>query len=264
MSTKEMMPAVFFGHGNPMNALLDNDYTRGWAAFGRALPRPRAVLCVSAHWYLPATLVTAMPQPQTIHDFGGFPRELYEIRYPAPGDPDLARRVQALLAPVPAGSDQRWGLDHGTWSVLRHVFPQADIPVVQLSIDGTQPAGFHYALGQKLAPLREEGILILGSGNLVHNLHAYAWGEHYVKPFDWAVRFENRARQLLLAGDHDPLIHYETLGPDAMLSAPTPDHYLPLLYVIALQRAGEQVRFPVEGFDGGSVSMLAVHIAHVD
>jgi 4,5-DOPA dioxygenase extradiol len=256
----KLMPAIFLGHGNPMNALLDNDYTRGWAALGAEIPHPRAVLCISAHWYLPATSVTAMPHPRTIHDFGGFPRELYEIQYPAAGDPDLALRVQAMLAPVPVAGDQRWGLDHGTWAVLRHVFPRADVPVVQLSIDETQPAGFHYALGKKLAPLREEGILIIGSGNLVHNLHAYAWGEHHVKPFDWAVRFENQVRQLLLAGDHDPLIDYETLGVDALLSIPTPDHYLPLLYVMALRRAGEQIRFPIEGFDGGSVSMLAVQI----
>jgi 4,5-DOPA dioxygenase extradiol len=253
-----LMPAVFVGHGNPMNALLDNDYTKGWAALGRELPRPRAVLCVSAHWYLPATLVTAMPSPRTIHDFGGFPRELYEVQYPAPGDPHLAQRVQALLAPIAVGADERWGLDHGTWSVLRHVFPQADVPIVQLSIDETQPAAFHYALGKKLAPLREEGILIVGSGNLVHNLHAYAWGRHRVQPFDWAVRFEQQARELLLAGDDGPLIEYETLGPDALLSVPTPDHYLPLLYVIALRRAGEGIHFPVEGFDGGSISMLAV------
>jgi 4,5-DOPA dioxygenase extradiol len=158
------------------------------------------------------------------------------------------------------GLDQRWGLDHGTWSVLCHVFPQADVPVLQLSIDGTQPAAFHYETGRRLAPLRDEGILVIGSGNLVHNLHAYSWGGRPVEPFDWAVRFERQARELLLAGDDGPLIAYETLGHDAMLSAPTPDHYLPLLYVLALRRQGEQVRFPVEGFDGGSISMLAVRV----
>jgi len=260
MNMAKPMPTIFFGHGNPMNALLSNKYTEGWAAIGRELLRPRAVLCVSAHWYLPGTLVTAMASPPTIHDFGGFPRALYEVQYPAPGDRDLAHRVQALLAPIPVKPDKRWGLDHGTWSVLRHVFPEADVPVVQLSIDATQPAAFHFALGKKLAPLREEGILIIGSGNLVHNLHAYAWGEHDVKPFDWAVRFEKQTRELLLTGNDGPLIDYETLGPDALLSAPTPDHYLPLLYVIALRRAAEQIRFPVEGFDGGSISMLAVQV----
>ncbi len=254
------MPAIFFGHGNPMNALLNNDYTKGWAAIGAEIPRPKAVLCLSAHWYLPTTLVTAMPSPRTIHDFGGFPLELYEIKYPAPGDPDLADRVQALLAPISVGRDERWGLDHGTWSVLRHVFPEADVPVVQLSIDKTRPPAWHYEIGKQLGPLRDEGILIIGSGNLVHNLHAYAWGQHSVEPFDWAVRFEKQARELLFAGEDGPLIEYEQLGRDAILSAPTPDHYLPLLYVIALRRKGEPIGFPVEGFDGGSISMLTVQI----
>ena len=254
------MPAIFFGHGNPMNALLNNDYTKGWAAIGTKIPPPKAVLCVSAHWYLPATLVTAMASPPTIHDFGGFPRELYEVQYPAPGDPDLAHRVQTLLAPISVDRDERWGLDHGTWSVLRHVFPEAAVPVVQLSIDETQPAVFHYEIGKRLELLRDEGVLIIGSGNLVHNLHAYAWGQHHIEPFDWAVRFEKKARELLLAGEDGPLIEYEDLGRDAILSAPTPDHYLPLLYVIALRREGEPIRFPVEGFDGGSISMLTVQI----
>jgi len=254
------MPAIFFGHGNPMNTLLNNDYTRGWAAIGAEIPPPKAVLCMSAHWYLPSSLVTAMPFPPTIHDFGGFPRELYEVKYPAPGDPDLAGRVQALLAPVSVRLDEQWGLDHGTWSVLRHVFPEADVPVVQLSIDERQPAAFHYRIGRQLAPLRDEGILIIGSGNLVHNLHTYAWGQRRVEPFDWAVRFEKQVRELLLAGEDGPLIEYEKLGRDAILSAPTPDHYLPLMYIIALRRQGEPVRFPVEGFDGGSISMLAVQV----
>lgn len=254
------MPAIFFGHGNPMNALAHNAWTEGWAAIGKEISRPRAVLCVSAHWYLPATLVTAMPAPRTIHDFGGFPRQLYEIKYPAPGDPELAHRVQSILAPLSVELDERWGLDHGTWSVLCHVFPEADVPVIQLSIDETQPAEFHYKIAKRLAVLRDEGVLIAGSGNLVHNLHAYAWGRHDIAAFDWAVSFEARARKLLLAGHHEPLIAYETLGSDAALSVPTPDHYLPLLYVIAQQREGDEVSFPVEGFDGGSVSMLTVRI----
>ncbi|HTY45087.1 MAG TPA: 4,5-DOPA dioxygenase extradiol [Patescibacteria group bacterium] len=254
----KLMPAIFFGHGNPMNAVLDNAYARAWKAIGGKLPKPKAVLCVSAHWYLPATLVTAMRSPRTIHDFGGFPRELFAVQYPAPGDPALARRVQALLAPVFVGPDMRWGLDHGSWSVLSRVFPKADIPVVQLSIDESQPPEFHYAIGKKLAPLRNEGVLIIGSGNLVHNLHAYAWGERQVKPFDWALRFERQARKLLISGQDSRLIEYEKLGNDAALSAPTPDHYLPLLYIIALRRKNERISFPVEGFDGGSISMLAV------
>ena len=254
------MPAIFFGHGNPMNALLRNDYTAGWANVGKIIPRPKAILCVSAHWYLPATLVTAMSAPRTIHDFGGFPRELFEFQYPAPGEPDLAERVLDLLAPVSAGLDNRWGLDHGTWSVLSHVFPEADVPVVQLSIDETQAARFHYELGKKLAPLRDEGVLIVGSGNLVHNLHAYAWGKADIPPIDWAVKFERLARECVSSGNHEPLIDYESLGREAKLSVPTPDHYLPLLYILALQKEGEPVGFPVEGFDGGSISMLSIQI----
>ena len=256
----EPMPAVFIGHGNPMNALLDNAFTRGWSAIGRDVPQPVAVLSVSAHWYISGTSVTAMPAPRTIHDFGGFPPELYRVNYPAPGDPALADRVRGLLAPMSVNPDGDWGLDHGSWTVLRHVFPHADIPVVQLSIDERQPAEYHYEVGKRLSPLRDEGVLIVGSGNLVHNLHAYAWGRRGTEPFDWAVRFEAKARELLLAGSDDPLIAYETLGPDAVLSIPTPDHYLPLLYVIALRRGGDPVRFPVEGVDGGSVSMLTVRI----
>ena len=252
------MPAIFFGHGNPMNALAHNAWTDGWNAIGKSIPRPRAVLSVSAHWYLPATLVTASPEPRTIHDFGGFPPQLYEIKYPAPGDAELASRIQELLAPISVGFDKQWGLDHGTWSVLVHVFPESDVPVLQLSIDETQPAKFHYETAKKLSGLRDEGVLILGSGNVVHNLHAYSWGRRQIQAFDWAVRFEGRAREMLLAADHEPLIAYETLGRDAALSIPTPEHYLPLLYVIAQQSEGEEVSFPVEGFDGGSVSMLSV------
>jgi len=252
------MPAIFFGHGNPLNAIQQNQFTAGWANIGKSIPRPKAILCISAHWYLPGTAVTAMPSPRTIHDFGGFPRELYEVQYPAPGSTALASRVRELLAPVNVELDQSWGLDHGTWSVLCHVFPEADVPVVQLSIDETREPEFHYALGKALSPLRDEGVLVCGSGNLVHNLHTYAWGRHEVEPFDWAVRFETLARDLLLKDNEQPLVTYEALGRDALLSAPTPDHYLPLVYILGLRRPGETVTFPVEGFDGGSISMLTV------
>jgi len=251
-------PAIFFGHGNPMNAIESNAYTKAWRTIGERMPRPKAIVCVSAHWYLPGTFVTAMEHPRTIHDFGGFPRPLYAVRYPAPGDQDLAARIQTLLAPAVVEADEHWGFDHGTWSVLCHVVPDAAVPVVQLSIDEMQPADFHYDIGKRLAPLRDEGILIMGSGNLIHNLHAYAWGGHPVEPFDWALRFEKQARALLIDGDHEPLINYETLGRDAMLSAPTPDHYLPLLYVMGASAKDDAVTFPVEGIDGGSVSMLTV------
>jgi 4,5-DOPA dioxygenase extradiol len=256
----KLMPAIFLGHGNPMNAISQNAYTNGWAAIGRMIPRPKAILSVSAHWYLPATAVTANLEPETIHDFGGFPQELYEVEYNAPGSPDLAREVKNLLAPVAVKMDKSWGLDHGTWSVLKHVFPNADIPVVQLSINEIKSAQFHYDLGKKLAQLREEGILIIGSGDIVHNLHTYAWGQDAVGPYDWATRFETQAREFLLSGEDGRLIEYEKLGRDAMLSIPTPDHYLPLLYVIATRQVGDKVSFPVEGIDGGSVSMLACQI----
>jgi 4,5-DOPA dioxygenase extradiol len=256
----QRLPSIFFGHGNPMNALDQNEYTQAWAAIAAGLPRPRAILSVSAHWYVPGTHVTASERPRTIHDFGGFPRELYEVQYPASGDPALASRVQELLAPLRVGRDDTWGLDHGTWSVLVHAYPNADIPVVQLAIDETQPPSFHYDVGRRLAPLRDESVLIVGSGNLVHNLHAFAWGRHSVNQFDWAVRFEKRARDLLDTRRHGPLIDYEELGHDALLSVPTPDHYLPLLYVIATQHDDEVVTYPVEGGDGGSISMLTVQV----
>ena len=256
----DLMPVIFVGHGNPMNALARNAWTEGWASIGKSIPHAKAVLSVSAHWYVSSTAVTGDRAPKTIHDFGGFPRKLYGIEYPAPGSPKLARRVSDLLGPVSAGLDKSWGLDHGTWAVLCHVFPKADVPVVQLSIDRTQPPEFHYEIGKRLAPLREEGVLVVGSGNIVHNLHAYAWGRQGISPFDWAVRFEKRARELLLEGDDASLVAYEKLGRDAMLSIPTPDHYLPLLYVLGARRSDEPIRFPVEGVDGGSVSMLAVRI----
>ncbi|HEX7295687.1 MAG TPA: 4,5-DOPA dioxygenase extradiol, partial [Pyrinomonadaceae bacterium] len=219
-----------------------------------------AILAVSAHWYIPGTFVTAMGWPRTIHDFGGFPAELYQVKYNAPGSPVLAARVKELLAPIAVGLDHSWGLDHGTWSVLVHIFPQADVPVVQLSIDETQPAEFHYELAQHLQPLRDEDVLIIGSGNLVHNLHAYAWGKHVAAPFDWAISFEEEVMSCLLAADHNPIIHYETLRRNALLAVPTPEHYLPLIYVIGLRKREDQVTFPVKGIDGGSVSMLSVQL----
>jgi 4,5-DOPA dioxygenase extradiol len=259
----ELLPAIFFGHGNPMNAVRNNAYTEGWSRTGRTIPRPRAILSISAHWFVPGTGVTVATSPRTIHDFGGFPEELYQVQYPAPGDAVLAGRVQTLLAPLEVRLDSAWGLDHGTWSVLRHVYPDADIPVVQLSIDRGKPASFHFEIGKRLASLREEGVLILGSGNLVHNLNAYAWGRSMPDPYDWAVRFETEAKAMMVAGEYKPLIDYETLGPEALLSIPTPDHYLPLLYVLATRQQGERIAFPIEGVDGGSISMLAVQVGSV-
>jgi 4,5-DOPA dioxygenase extradiol len=260
MTTPEPMPAIFLGHGNPMNAISENAYTQAWRRIGERTPKPRAVLAISAHWYVPATAVTISAAPRTIHDFGGFPRRLFEVQYPAPGDPELARRVAELLAPVPVRFDPSWGLDHGTWSVLKHVYPFADVPIVQLSIDESQPPAFHFEIGRKLAALRHEGVLIAGSGNLIHNLEAYAWGAHVPGPYDWALRFETEAKRLLVAGDHGRLVDYEKLGRDALLSVPTPDHYLPLLYVLGTRQGDEAVTFPVEGIDGGSISMLSVQL----
>jgi 4,5-DOPA dioxygenase extradiol len=256
-----MMPAVFVGHGNPMNALGRTAYAEAWARMAAALPRPAAILSVSAHWYLPGARVTADERPRTIHDFGGFPRALYEVRYPAPGSPALARRVKDLLAPAAAVElDDGWGLDHGTWSVLVHMFPDASVPVVQLGVDETLSAEEHLRLARRLRPLRDEGVLVLGSGNVVHNLHAYAWGRRVVEPYDWAVQFEAWLRERLSAHAFDDVAAYEARGRDAALSAPTPDHFLPLLYVVAQHEAAEPVSFPVEGFDGGSVSMLGVRV----
>lgn len=258
-------PAVFVGHGSPMNAVLRNRYTEAWNLMGAEIPRPGAVLCISAHWYTSGSALTINTAPETIHDFGGFPRELYQVRYPAPGDPELARRVRKLLAPIPAELSEEWGLDHGTWPVLRHVYPYADVPVVQLSIDATRAASFHYDIGRRLAPLREEGVLILGSGNIVHNLYAYARDgaeRSETKPLPWAADFENTTRELMLAGDYASLIDYPKLGRDALLSIPTPEHYLPLLYVLGAGSETDRrsIAFPLQGIDGGSVSMLAVQI----
>jgi 4,5-DOPA dioxygenase extradiol len=257
-TSSKPMPVLFVGHGNPMNIVRSNSWTDGWRALGESLPRPKAILAVSAHWYVHDLKVTAMAHPQTIYDFGGFPEELYEKKYPAPGDGLLAEKIRDMLALHGAGLDQEWGLDHGTWSVLYHMFPKADVPVVQLSIDRTRLPSFHYEIGRLLAPLRNEGVLILGSGNLVHNLRAYEWDRPDMGALDWALKFEEKAVGLLKSGKDTDLIDYPALGPEAKLAVPTPDHYLPLLYVLGAKRTDDAVSFPVDGFDGGSLSMLAI------
>ncbi len=249
------MPVVFFGHGSPMNTLARNRYTEAWRRLGASVPRPKAILCVSAHWYTHGTAVTAMERPETIHDFYGFPQALFDVQYPAPGDPALAARVGDLLAAIDVQLDQGWGLDHGAWSVLVHAFPDASIPVVQLSMDGGQPPRFHYDVGRRLAPLRDEGVLVVGSGNVVHNLRAIRRGAD-TSPYDWAVRFNERVRAALAARDHEALIEYEAGGADAALSIPTPEHYLPLLYVAALQAPDEEMSIAVDGIEMGSLGML--------
>jgi 4,5-DOPA dioxygenase extradiol len=251
-------PVLFFGHGTPMLTLTHNKYTNAWAEIGRKIAKPKEILCISAHWYVAGPAVIVSTAPPTIHDFGGFPQALFDIEYPAHGSPTLARRVQSLLAPINVQLTEKWGYDHGTWTVLRHVYPKADVPVVQLSIDGTKPASYHYEVGQRLARLREEGVLIIGSGNLVHNLPLYL--RDSPQAYDWATRFDATARDLLLAKEHLSLQRYERLGKDAALSIPTPDHYLPLLYVLGASEKKEPVQFPIEGVEGGSMSMRSVEI----
>lgn len=262
-------PALFIGHGTPMNTLLDNTYTQAWRDLGRALPEiPRAILAVSAHWYISGTAATAMPMPRTIHDFGGFPQELFDYRYPAEGDPGLAAEVQKLLAPTVVDLDQGWGLDHGAWSVLAHLFPQADVPVVQLSIDRSQPHAWHFDIGRRLAPLRDEGVLILGSGNVVHNLQMIdrtamrggESGESGATAYPWAVQFNAAMRSAIAAGDDASLVDWGKFGEAARLSVPTPEHYLPLLYVMGARARGEGVSFPADGIDLASISMLSVKL----
>ncbi len=256
--TVSRMPAIFFGHGSPMNTLERNRYTDAWRQLGALAGTPKAILAISAHWYTPGTAVTGMEQPKTIHDFYGFPQALFDVQYPAPGAPPLAARVRELLAPVDVGLDQSWGLDHGTWSVLKHAFPKADVPVVQLAIDATQPAAFHHALGAHLAPLRDEGVLIVGSGNVVHNLRLIGWGGGAA--YDWATRFNDYVRGAIATKQYDRLIDYHRAGPDARLAVPTPEHYLPLLYVLGAQRDDESVHVAIDGIEIRSIGMLSVWI----
>lgn len=256
MSTTPLMPAAFLGHGSPMNALERNRYTEAWRAFGASVPRPRAILAVSAHWHVGALAVTAMPRPRTIHDFYGFPQPLFDVQYPAPGLPELAEEVADVVAPDRVGADlDAWGLDHGTWSVLVHAFPQADIPVVQLSLDARKPLDWHLQLGAKLAPLRERGVLVVGSGNVVHNLRAIDWKQTDAG-FDWAQRFDTDAREIMLTRPHDaPSLASHR---DYRMAVPTDEHFLPLLYLAGLaSAAGKNTDVLVDGYAMGSLSMTS-------
>lgn len=252
-------PVAFIGHGSPMNTLEDNRYTRAWRAFGASIPRPRAVLVVSAHWYVGVTAVTAMPRPRTIHDFFGFPRELNAFQYPAPGAPDVAAEISEVVKPHWCGLDRdAWGLDHGTWSVLAHVFPDADVPVVQLSLNATKDDDYHLSLAAKLAPLRERGILVLGSGNVVHNLRLLDWSRRDAAS-DWAIRFDEAAREILTTRPDE--VGRLREHPDFQRAAPTPDHFLPLLYVAGLAAADNaRANVIVDGYFGGSLSMTSFSI----
>ncbi|CNE47738.1 4,5-DOPA dioxygenase extradiol [Yersinia nurmii] len=254
------MPALFLGHGSPMNVLEENIHTLAWRALGEAIPSPKAILAISAHWYTRGTAVTAMGKPRTIHDFGGFPQALFDTQYPAPGSPELAEQIQQLLKPVEVMADTgEWGLDHGAWGVLIKMYPDADIPVVQLSVDGTQPAAYHYELGRKLAVLREQGVLIVASGNVVHNLRMVNWqGE--ASPYPWAESFEQYVRDNLdYQGDNHPLVNFMD-HEGAALSNPTPEHFLPLLYILGTWDGKEAISLPTEGIEMGSLSMLSVRL----
>lgn len=251
------MPALFIGHGSPMNAIEQNEFSSGWLEAAQQLPKPRAILCVSAHWETRGVMVTAMENPKTIHDFYGFPRALFEKQYPAPGSLELAQQVGEMVKNTDVHPDSAWGLDHGTWSVLCRMYPAADIPVVQLSLDRTQDPDFHYELGRQLLTLRDEGVLILGSGNIVHNLRLIAFDS---APFDWAVSYDSQVKKWIVDGDHDSIIHYEKHGRPAELSVNSGEHYLPLLYVLAQQQKEEPVSFFNEKIFAGSLSMRCVKI----
>lgn len=256
-----LMPVLFVGHGSPMNGIEDNAASRTWEKLGQEIPVPKAVLVVSAHWYTKGTKITAMTAPPTIHDFGGFPKELFAVQYPAPGDPKLAVETKGLIHTVPVELDHEWGLDHGAWTILRRMYPKANIPVLQLSIDYSKGPQFHYDLARELAALRRKGVLILGSGNMVHNLRMVDWNMiHTDKGFDWAYQINDRFKQLITDKDHKALIQYEKLGREAQMAIPTPDHYLPLLYTLGLQTGRDRVSFFNDYATGGSLTMTSVRI----
>ncbi len=249
------MPVLFVGHGNPMNAIERNEFYRSWQELGRKLPKPKAVLCISAHWETRGVYVTATERPETIHDFYGFPKTLFDVQYPAPGNPQLAARVVQLVSTLKVRLDPGRGLDHGAWCVLIAMYPAADIPIVQLSLDTSQPGSFHYALARELAPLRDEGVLVMASGNMVHNLRLFSF--HDQKPAPWAAACDATLRERILARDHESLMKYDSLGPDARLAVPTPEHYFPLLYALALQEAAEPTSFFNERVQS-AISMTSV------
>ena len=256
------MPVLFIGHGSPMNGIEDNEFSRRWAQMGKEIPTPSAVLVVSAHWLTRGTHITAMPQPKTIHDFGGFPKPLYEVQYPAPGSPELAKATQQLIKKTEVGLDHDWGLDHGAWTIIRHMYPNANIPVLQLSIDYHQPPQYHYELAKELAALRRKGVLIVGSGNMVHNLRMVAWDRMNEPEFgyDWSIEMNTLFKKHITNGDHQALIDYEKLSKSAKLAIPTPDHYYPLLYALALQEKNEQPLFFNDKVLMGSITMTSVKI----
>lgn len=258
----EPMPVFFFGHGSPMNAIEENEFSKEWERIGRSVPRPNAILCISAHWLTRGTFVTAMEKPITIHDFGGFPEALFAVEYPAPGSPALAKETASLVQDISIGLDDDWGLDHGCWSVVKHLYPDADIPVIQMSIDYNQPAQYHYDLAKQLAVLRRKGILIIGSGNMVHNLGMVAWDKMNDPgfAFDWATEANNKMKKFITEYNHQPLIHYKEQGTAFDLAIPTPDHYFPMIYALALQDKEESLSFFNDKAVMGSLTMTSFRI----
>lgn len=261
-SNTEKMPVLFLGHGSPMNAIEENEFVTGFRTIGSQITKPNAILCISAHWETKGTYVTAMDKPKTIHDFGGFPKELYEVQYPAPGSPQLATQAKELVTKTTIGLDDKWGLDHGAWSVIKHLYPQADVPVIQLSLDRYQTPQYHYELAKELAALRDKGVLIIGSGNMVHNLGMVAWDKLQQPGFayDWAATASDKMKQSILTDDHQPLIDYNKQGKAFSLSIPTPEHFLPLLYVLALKGSNEKASLFNDKALGGSLTMTSVKI----
>ena len=256
------MPVLFIGHGSPMNGIMDNDYSKGWAEKAKNIPTPSAVLVVSAHWYTKGTSITAMDFPKTIHDFGGFPKELYEVQYPAPGSAVIAQEVKSIAHSAAIELNHEWGLDHGTWTVVRHMYPEATIPVLQLSIDYSKKPAFHFSLAAELMSLRKKGVLIIGSGNMVHNLGMVAW-DKINEPqfsFDWASEINSTFKKLILERNNQALINYQQLGREADLAIPTAEHYLPLIYTLGLQSPKDEIEFFNDQLVGGSISMTSMQL----
>lgn len=255
------MPVLFLGHGSPMNAIEENEFVAGFRNIAKDITKPYAILCVSAHWETKGTFVTAMQNPPTIHDFGGFPKELFDVQYPAPGSPGLAKETKSLITKTEVGLDDKWGLDHGAWSVIKHLYPDANIPVIQMSIDYTQTPQYHYELAQQIKSLREKGVLVIGSGNMVHNLRMVAWkqlNENF--GYDWAIEANEKMKKYILSGDHKQLIDFRSQGKSFDLAIPTPEHYLPLLYTLALKDNSEPISLFNDKAVAGSLTMTSVKI----
>lgn len=262
LDNSEKMPVLFMGHGSPMNAIEENEFVTGFREMGKSIPKPQAILCVSAHWETKGTFVTAMDMPKTIHDFGGFPQALFDVQYPAPGSPELAKETKNIIKKTDIGLDDKWGLDHGAWSVIKHLYPAADVPVIQMSLDYSQPAQYHYDLAKELAALRKKGVLIIGSGNMVHNLRMVAWDKFNEPSFgyDWAIEASDKMRNFIMNGDHQQLINYRAQGKAFDLAIPSPEHYLPLLYTLALKEENEKISLYNDKAIVGSLTMTSVKI----